>query len=357
MAHPELTDCAAVLLIPSPMHPSSRHLWRTLQAITWLLSLGILCALFLWPEMGIHALWNVLIPVAPLLLAIAPGLWRNICPLASTALVLRHAGRSARKPVSSELQGHLLLIGVVLLFAIVPLRHVVLDLNGPATGLTLIGTALLAIFMGSRFEWKSGWCSGICPVHPVERLYGSSSLISLQNAHCSSCEQCVVPCADSTPRVDPLTARKGRSRTMAGTLMAGGFVGYIWGWFQVPDYSGSAGLAHLTQAYAWPLGGTLLTLIAYLALKPFAPPVLLRRSFAAAAIACYYWYRLPWLFGYGPFPGDGMLVDLTHTLGVWFPTLSRTVSTLFFAWWLVGRRETHRSWLIRPGLARPTGSD
>ncbi len=339
------------------MTDPKKNLWRALQGLVWLLGAGILVALFWWPTIGLHALWNVLIPAAPLLVAVAPGLWRNICPMASTALVLRHTGHSARKPVTAELQGHLLLIGVILLFAIVPLRHILLDLNGPATGFTLVGAALIAILMGSRYEWKSGWCSGICPVHPVERLYGSSSVVSLPNAHCHPCEQCVVPCADSTPRVDPLTAKKGRSRIIAGTIMAGGFAGFIWGWFQVPDYAGSAGLSHLGEAYAWPLGGTLVTLVAYLVLRPFASPILLRRSFAAAAIACYYWYRLPWLFGYGPFPGDGMLVDLTATLGPWFPAISRSVTTLFFAWWLVGRRETNRSWLTRPELAKATGSD
>ncbi len=96
------------------MTDSIKTLWRTLQGLVWLLGAGILAALFLWPTIGLHALWNVLIPAAPLLVAVAPGLWRNICPMASTALFLRHTGRSARKPVSAELQGHMLLIGVIL---------------------------------------------------------------------------------------------------------------------------------------------------------------------------------------------------------------------------------------------------
>lgn len=339
------------------MTDSNKTIWRALQAAVWLLGAAICIALFQWPDLGLHALWNVLIPIAPLLVAVAPGLWRNICPLASTALVLRHTGASARKPIGSQLQGRLLLVGVLLLFVIVPLRHVLLDLNGPATGCILIGTSILALLMGRRFEWKSGWCSGICPVHPVERLYGSASAVSLPNAHCFPCVQCVTPCADSTPRLDPLSARKGLSRNLAGTLMAGGFAGFIWGWFQVPDYSGSNGLAHLGEAYAWPFGGLLVTLAAYLLLQRWTAPILLRRSFAAAAIACYYWYRIPALVGYGPFPGDGMLLDLTGTLGPWFPAASRALSTAFFAWWLVGRRETNRSWLVRPEMAKATGND
>jgi hypothetical protein len=339
------------------MTNSNKFLWRILQTAVWLLGVGIVVALFWWPEIGIHSFWNILIPVAPALLATAPGLWRNICPMASNALVLRHTGKSARKPVSSKWQGRFFLIGVVLLYAIVPLRHVILDLNGPSTGIALLATAGLAIIMGSQFEWKSGWCSGICPVHPVERLYGSSPVASLPNAHCFPCEQCVTPCTDAAEGLDPLSIPNGKSRQIAGSLMVGGFAGFIWGWFQVPDYADGEGWAHLGQAFAWPLSGTVVTLALFHLLKPRVSPVLLRRVFAAAAIACYYWYRLPALFGYGLFPKDGMLIDLRDSLGTSFPYISRVLTTAFFFWWLVGRRNLNRSWLIRPAMAKVQNQD
>jgi len=326
--------------------------WRTLQFSVWLVGVAIVALLLLAPALGIHAFWNVLIPVAPALVAFAPGLWRNICPLASTALFWRHLGKGAQKRVPYPWQGRFLLIGVLLLYAIVPLRHVVFDTSGPATAIVLLGVAGLAVLMGSRFEWKSGWCSGICPVHPVERLYGSAPAFTPPNAHCTLCHKCVQPCAEATSSIDPLSVENGWPRTLAGLAMVGGFPGFIWGWFQVRDYVAGEGWRHLAEAYAWPFGAALVTLAVYLCLeRARVERRFLRRSFAAAAIACYYWFRLPALFGFGPFPGDGMLVDGRGVLPDWFPIVSRIATTALFAWWLVGRRSLRRSWLKRPEFA------
>jgi len=331
--------------------PRARTAWRIVQFAVWLVGAAIVLALLIRPVIGIHAFWNVLIPVAPALLVFAPGLWRNICPLASTALLARHMDRSARNRVSPEWQGRLLLIGVVALFALVPLRHVVFDTSGPATAIVLLALGAVAILMGTRFEWKSGWCSGVCPVHPVERLYGTAPAISPPNAHCTSCERCVQPCPDSTPALTPLSTKNGMPRRIAGLLMVGAFPGFIWGWFQVPDYAPGVGWAHLGNAYAYPLAASAVTLAAFLLLRTRMNGAWLTRAFATAAVACYYWFRLPMLFGYGPIPGDGMLVDLTGSLGPWFPVACRLATTALFAWWLLLRAPVRRSWSQRPAFA------
>jgi len=240
---------------------------------------------------------------------------------------------------------------VIALFAIVPLRHVVLDTSGPATAIVLLSLAAAAVIMGSKFEWKSGWCSGVCPVHPVERLYGTLPAISPPNAHCTSCERCVQPCPDSTPELTPLSTKNGLPRRIAGLLMVGAFPGFIWGWFQVQDYPAAEGWAHLGVAYAYPLAAGAVTLALFLLLSSKGGNDWLGRAFATAAVACYYWYRLPMLFGFSQFPGDGMLVDLTDTLPAWFPIASRIVTTLLFAWWLLLRKPARRSWARRPAFA------
>jgi len=334
----------------------TRIAWRAAQTAVWLVGAAILAALLFAPSLGLHAFWNVLIPVAPALVAFAPGVWRNICPLGTTALLSRHAGLSRRLRLSLEWQARLALIGVVLLLAIVPLRHVVLDTSGPATALTIGALAAIAIAMGFLFEWKSGWCSGLCPVHPVEKLYGSEPALSVPNAHCGACERCVAPCPDSTPGVHPLMGNGGLSRRLAGLMMVGGFPGFIWGWFHVPDYAGTQGWQHLGTAYGLPFAGLAVTLAAYVMLQRIVPSrhrLRLVRSFAAAAIACYYWYRVPALFGFGldGFAKDGMLVDLTGVLPTWFPTASRIATTALFVWWLVGRTRANRAWGVRPEFA------
>ena len=341
---------------PTPsLHGPELVAWRVAQLAVWVVGAGILMALLFFPVVGIDAFWNVLIPVAPALLAFAPGVWRNICPLASTALMPRHFGLSKRGRLSAEAQAALTLTGIVTLLLVVPMRHVVLDLNGPATALTIIALAIVGVFMGLRYEWKSGWCSSLCPVHPVEKLYGSEALYSPPNAHCDMCHRCVTPCPDSTPGMHPLAARKYTTQRLGGTLLVGGFAGYIWGWFQVPDFAGTEGFSHLGLAYGMPFLGLALTLLLYVALRS----VLAERhervlilSFAAAALAAYYWFRLPMLFGFGPHPGDGMLVDLRGTLPGWFPWVSRLATTGLFAWWLVSRASGRRAWSTRPTYSR-----
>lgn len=333
--------------------PQHRLAWRWVQVGTWSIGLAILVALFVAPSVGLHAFWNVLIPVAPALLVVAPGIWRNVCPMGSVALLARHLGISRRVRVPREWTGRLLLSGVVMLFVIVPLRHVALDTSGPATGLAIVLLSTLAFGLGLVFEWKSAWCSGMCPVHPVERLYGAAPAVSPPNAHCTGCASCVGPCPDSTSGIGPpgvASAWNGTSTpasVVAGVLLVGGFPGFIWGWFQVPDWAHGEGWSHLATAYGWPLTGAAVSAAAYAAVRFLRPePTGTNRAFAAVAVCCYYWYRLPALFGFGPFPGDGMLVDLRGALPEAFPVYARTLTTVLFAWWLLFRPA--RAWTRRP---------
>ena len=105
-------------------------------------------------------------------------------------------------------------------------------------------------------------------------------------------------------------------------------------------------------AFAWPFLGLSISLLLYLALRSWLGQPrerMLVRVFAAAAVSSYYWFRLPALFGFGMFSGDGMLVDLTSTLPAWFPIASQLTTTLLFAYLLVWRhREPQGTWTVRP---------
>ena len=145
--------------VPEPLgrrlSPWQRRAWRVVQTLVWVLGLAIWIALLVAPPVGIHAFWNVLIPVAPALLVFAPGLWRNVCPLASTALLARHVGLSRRRRISDATQSALGVIGLGVLLIVVPLRHVVLDTSGPATALTLAVLACVAFATGMLLEWRA----------------------------------------------------------------------------------------------------------------------------------------------------------------------------------------------------------
>jgi len=67
------------------------------------------------------------------------------------------------------------------------------------------------------------------------------------------------------------------------------------------------------------------------------PFLFLIRLFAMAAIATYYWFRLPMLFGYAELPNNSMLIDLTGVLPGWFPQALQVATTAFFAWFMLFR--------------------
>jgi len=175
--------------------------WRIGQTIVWFAGAAILFCLFYFPSFGVLLFWNILIPLAPALFVVAPGLWRNTCPLATTVLLPRHAGLSKKRKLSAAQTGTLNLVGVIALYAIVPLRHAVFNSSGAATALLIVSMAFIGVAVGFGYEWKSAWCSGLCPVHPVEKLYGANVSFSSPNAHCDRCMNCVVPCPDSTPNI------------------------------------------------------------------------------------------------------------------------------------------------------------
>ena len=118
-------------LIPTIMNPMTAYqsnrtispravvIWRIVQTLVWLIGMFIFVCLIFYPKVGLIALWNVLIPVAPALLIIEGGLWRNVCPLATVNLLPRHLNLSKKKIMPASLQAKLQLGAVIALFIIV----------------------------------------------------------------------------------------------------------------------------------------------------------------------------------------------------------------------------------------------
>lgn len=336
------------------LSPRSVLYWRIAQAAVWLVGAFILCCLLFFPKLGILLFWNILIPVAPALFVVATGVWRNICPLATTALLPRHWGLSKRKRLSVSQLSKLNLVAVIALFVIVPLRHAVFNSNGMATGILIISMVIAGSVAGLFYEWKSAWCSGLCPVHPVEKLYGGNVLMPMPNAHCSQCMNCVIPCPDSTANMHPAHSKKNVCHKISSLLIIGGLPGFIWGWFHVPDQLTIKTIGSFFGVYQMPMSGFAITLLLYLFLSSYLQQPWERRLisiFAAAGVSCYYWYRIPALFGFGNFAKDGLLLDLRQVLPAWSITAMTCATTLFFFYWLVIRKQNNNSWSIRPQYA------
>ncbi len=330
-------------------------IWRILQAIVWLAGAGILFCLLFFPPLGVLLFWNILIPVAPALFVTALGVWRNVCPLATTNLLPRHAGLSKRKRLSVTQLGKLNLIGVIAFYIIVPLRHSIFNTNGVATGILIISMAVIGIVMGFFYEWKSAWCSGLCPVHPVEKLYGGNVLISVPNAHCGKCRNCVIPCPDSTPNIQPNSSAKTIYHRINGLLITGGLPGFIWGWFHVHDERTISSIGDFLGVYEMPLLGFMITLVIYGILIMNIRPKFEQRLtsiFAALGVSCYYWYRIPALFGFGIKGSDGLLLNLRNTLPEWVLAVITVSVCIFFFYWLVVRKQNNKSWSVRPQYSK-----
>ncbi len=330
---------------------SRLRIWRAAQSVVLGVGIALVGVLILFPDIGAHLFWNLIIPVAPALVVVIPGVWRNICPMSCAAMLPRHLGFSKKQILSEDRRAMFVLLGFIALLLIVCVRHLGLNTSGWATAFMFISASLIAMFLGWKYEWKSAWCSGLCPIYPVEKLYGTQTAVTVQNAHCTACEKCVVPCPDSTKSMNTIVTSKNRIDSMVGIAMVGGFFGYILGWYHVPDYSSPISGFDVFYAFAMPLGGFAISLMIFLSLYVKAPKQrrqMLIRIFSMASIVCYYWYRIPMLFGFGEFEGQGVLVDLTNILPSWFPMLSQIITTSFFIWFMMLRNNEKKSWLVRP---------
>ena len=325
--------------------------WRLVQTAVWLVGAAILTCLLIFPSVGIVLFWDILIPLAPALLVIAPGLWRNVCPLATTNLMPRRLGFSKRKKLTAKQSGIFGLVAVAALYIIVPLRHAVFNTNGPATAMLIIAMAVIGVSLGFFYEWKSAWCSGLCPIHPVEKLYGGNVFLTLPNAQCDKCMHCVAPCPDSTANFGPESTKKTTWNRISALLITGGLPGFIWGWFHVPDAASISSIGSFFAVYQMPMLGLLATLAIYSLIIAIIQTKYERKLtglFAAAAVSCYYWYRVPALFGFGAWGRDGLLIDLSKTLSSVAITGITVTLTIFFFYRLFLAEKNRKSWLIRP---------
>jgi hypothetical protein len=326
--------------------------WKILQTLFWFIGIGLLIIMIFLPPLGVTLFWNVLIPVAPVLLVTGTGIWRNICPLATTAMIPNRLGISKKIKLYTNQQQTLQLLGLSGLLLIIPLRHVLFNTSGQATAIIIISLSVIAFSAGLIFESRSAWCSGLCPVHPVEKLYGSVVAFSLPNVQCNTCVKCTVPCPDSTKNLTPLALKSPKSKLFEHMLV-GAFPGYIWGWFQVPDYTAAFALRNYYSVYAYPVSGGIITLLLYIILKKRFQnnKKLIMSLFAASAVSGYYWFRLPQLFGFSNLHSNGILVNLTGYLPVWSMSILNIAITAFFIWWMVIANKKYRSWSVRPAYS------
>ncbi len=306
------------MLTPSrPLVPPTSHSFDERVPLRWvavrITSLALLVALAITlivnPTDGLVIFWQVLVPLLPLLFLTALGLWRNICPVSAANQLPRVLGfsRSLEPPRWMRERGYL--VGIALLATIIPTRRLVFDHQGPATAALLIAVVLAAFIGGLFFKGKSGWCSSICPMLPIERLYGQTPFAVVRNNHCAPCVGCAKNCYDA----DPVPAYGNDMRDpdrwwrMPRRAFAAAFPGVVVAYFTAPD--GSTLSIFLTFAAA-----ALVSLLAFAVIGRVLPRLhgLLPAIGAATAIGVFYFFGAPVLLR-----GVGHLVDADITTATW----------------------------------------
>lgn len=254
--------------------------WQGMRAGSIVAGLALAAALIVAPDTGLFVMWKVVIPLLPLLFLTVPGLWRNLCPLAASNQTPRALKLTKALTAPNWLKEYGYVIAFSLFIGFVVLRKAGLDDSGAYSALLLLG-AMAAAFTGGIFlKGKSGWCSTICPLLPVQRIYGQTPLMLVANAHCQPCVGCVKNCYDFNPRAAYLADLNDADQYWSGyrKYFVGAFPGLVLGFFafSIPEMA-------LSIAASLAVFATLTTFF-----KTSAHTI--TSLFGAVAFSIFYWY-------------------------------------------------------------------
>jgi len=266
--------------------------WRVAQLLALLATLVLLVLLAGWPSTGLKVLWDIAVPALPAVFLVQPGIWRNLCPIATLSMVpnrpvggrVLHNGNISRAGAA----------GLVLLVILVPARRFLFNTNGMALLVTILGVVATAMVLGMVFERKAGFCGGICPVLPVERLYGQFPMLTVVNPRCAPCVMCTTRgCLDiaQSKSISQVLGRDRKSHAWLGShfgIFAAAFPGFVIGYNLTANGPlSSAGQVYLTiltaSALSWLVAVALVR-----GLELNAGPAI--RGLGAVAFAAYYWF-------------------------------------------------------------------
>jgi len=292
--------------------PRGLGLWPLLRLVV-LVGVGALVyALLRRPETALPLFWELVVPLVPLAFLTLPGLWRNLCPMATINQLPRLMRISRALPLPDWLERHGFAIGMIAFFVISSTRPLGLEEHSQALLLLLGAVLTLPLVGGLLFAGKSGFCGSICPLRPLQGVLAQAPLAKVANSHCSPCVGCSTNCPDLKPETgfrDDLRGeedRAGRYRRIFAAVLPG----YVLALHTLPTASSSiaeAGprLVALDALAAAPTSAAemyprlvivmLASLGAFFALDALTRLGVERISalFGAAAFAIFYWFNVP----------------------------------------------------------------
>jgi hypothetical protein len=305
-----------------PSRPAAEPRWRIAQAISLTLLASLLVGLLARPEPTLHVFWNVVFPLLPASLLVSPALWRGVCPLATLNTLPN--GLMARRTLTAKWVPVTGTIGVVLLALLVPARRFLFNMEGMALVALILVAAVAAMLLGAVYDVKAGFCNSICPILPVERLYGQAPLATMSNPRCPDCTLCTPRgCIDLSPSKSIAQTLGPRRRSHAWLfsffgVFAGSFPGFVLGYFTRHDVSFVA-------------AGAVYLAIGLMAAGSYAVTVVVVHGFrlefrlalailGASAAGLYYWFTAPTLaeaLGLGSSVALGIRIAALALVAVW----------------------------------------
>ena len=237
---------------PRPTSSSTR--WVAAKWLVLLAYLLTIVAAFLVPDETARAFWFIVVPLLPASFLLNAELWRNVCPLATLNTLVTN--RDGGRPLDKKTAKIATVLGIGLLLLAIPARHVLLNESGAATGALLAAAGLMALVSGLRFQRKAGFCNSVCPILPIERLYGQRPLVVTENARCTPCHVCTrAACYDLSPGRSALQTLGAGAAGRRWMLMPfGAFAlalpGVIAGYYVAPAFADRAINPYVTVAFA-----------------------------------------------------------------------------------------------------------
>ena len=264
--------------------------WWAFRLATVAVMLFVAWCVWTDPPLGFALFWKLLIPSLPLLFAVAPGIWRQICPMALVNQLPRTFGFSREKTLPVKFKNLAYFISVLTFFFLVSLRHVYLNKEPLAWAILIVAALSLAFLGGLFFKGRSGWCSTFCPLAPIQKAYGHAPVFTVRNGYCPTCVGCQKNCYDFNPRAAFLSDLSDQDLWYAGhkKFFVAGLPGFAIGFFTAADPSVTGLGAYFLHMAGW----IVTTLGIYMAMRIFfrISDYLIAAISALSALNIFYWF-------------------------------------------------------------------
>jgi hypothetical protein len=193
-----------------------------------------------------------------------------------------------------------------------------------AVTIALVGA--LAFALGLVFARRAGFCNGLCPVLPVEKLYGQAPMVGVGSSRCGDCSHCApLACVDLAGGASALVSLGPGRRSNRWVLtpfgsFAAAFPGFVLGYFTTANGPAATAPAIYGHVALWSAVSWAVVYATAATLSLGASRLL--PSLGALAAGEYYWFAA---------------ASMANTLGLGTSGAVgiRLLSLSLVAWWWV----------------------